>query len=638
MPPLESRLDMLSKAPRVAQAGILREALTHALPVERALIARRLIALEDPAGTAAAIRLAETHPELREDLRGCQPELLSAAVRRIVSADHAAGIGSSIAVVQAHPDPATAIELLPVLESQHTHLRQLVAQATLDVTVAIVGPTGRRNAGLPSLAALDELLARALLRFDQHRMKDVLVAVAIAHRQAGRELSALLEHIGTPARFAVQGVARQFDHELVALNLIRWLSSDLLGRQAAAALHRVKDPQLRSAMLQKGYLLLSGRRRRTMRHVDHAPRCLIEIAEAVDLPQSAQRFLPRYIFALPITTSRRASYLLDLIALPSPIARWRAVETLMGYRTTDAATALRRFSRDREPSIAAVAASHLLQQLPGATPAAIETLKHCTNRLQDRRVMCSRAAHGRVQLHVALESLPRHALVAAARRLRLTDPAFLLRQLSTLLQSGTRDLCLPALFIVRRLQLTSGIQPLLLELADADDPQISSAAVSALADAPTSPSVETIRRMLHHQHDRVRANAIDAMSAVHRKRPGSDRAATLVEVLIPPHALSRHNRERANALRAWLRHAPTGQQALLATDRLRDMLYDHDPMHRISAIWVAGRSRRVELADELSDLARNEPASPVRQRAATALRRLPAQPVEVAARGASLIV
>jgi HEAT repeat protein len=111
----------------------------------------------------------------------------------------------------------------------------------------------------------------------------------------------------------------------------------------------------------------------------------------------------------------------------------------------------------------------------------------------------------------------------------------------------------------------------------------------------------------------VAANAVESAS---RLEP--DLAIALIE----PKTSSRHNRIRANAILGLLR-----QGAPDAAGQLHAMLSDPEPLQRVSAIWVATRSRAVDEIRTLRRLAGEDRVPELRTRAAAAARLLDAQAV-----------
>jgi HEAT repeat protein len=73
---------------------------------------------------------------------------------------------------------------------------------------------------------------------------------------------------------------------------------------------------------------------------------------------------------------------------------------------------------------------------------------------------------------------------------------------------------------------------------------------------------------------------------------------------------SRHNRERANAIKAISDYDFTTARECLAR-----MLADPNPMHRISALWVVSQLQVLGIVRQVSSIARKDPNLRVRRRA-----------------------
>jgi HEAT repeat protein len=80
---------------------------------------------------------------------------------------------------------------------------------------------------------------------------------------------------------------------------------------------------------------------------------------------------------------------------------------------------------------------------------------------------------------------------------------------------------------------------------------------------------------------------------------------------------SRHNRERANAIKA-LGHFDFAT----ARECLGRMLSDPNPLHRMSALWVVNQLHLLETLRQISTMSRRDPNAHVRKRAAEMLETL----------------
>ena len=173
---------------------------------------------------------------------------------------------------------------------------------------------------------------------------------------------------------------------------------------------------------------------------------------------------------------------------------------------------------------------------------------------------------------------------------------------------GTRDERLAAIDLVRRLGLAADLEDTLVAAASGDDLRVVSAAMTALAGNDSLRSYSILKRGLAHDDPRVVANAIEALS-----RRGRASAAELMA----PFVDVRQNRSRGNAIRALMRHHHRA-----GVEDLKAMLSDDDPLHRVSAIWVARQSRATPVLTDLVRLAGGDRIGIIRTRAEEAARRL----------------
>lgn len=634
MPSLKWRLDNLTTAPAKARADLLLAALAHCNPDETEPIARAALASGSPEAVAAVVRLLDQFPRLYDDLLRVDRQTVAAGMRLVFFRGFSRGSVLAVDFLRRACDPALAMELLAPLNEGDDAARTAASSAILETVVALAGPRGRRALDKPVADALDGLICGAMNSYETHRRQEIVFAAAILHNRRPTKLRDMLSTPGTPQRLAVQGVPHHTNVPLVRRNLIDWLDSDLLGRQSARCLDTLHDPSALGEGLSAAHLLMTPSRRKMMANAERAFRCLPDVAGALKLSESAQHWLPRYVAALPISAARQIGYLADLIALPSPAGRWRAVDILLRHRTDAAQDAVRFFARDSHPQVAIAPAAQVLNESTTARTTELRSIARCQHRTMSARARLELASQNTEQFAEFVTELPRHAAIAAARRLAATQKSALMARLKRLVQDDRRDCCLAAIYIIRRMRWTVELEGPLLSLLQSDDAQRCSAAASALGDYGTVPRIEILTRLMDHEHARVRANAVEALGHAAAALDPDRRAATIVEVIVP-HADSRSNRERANALVAWIRAGDVSKcrndrlpemeiDVRAAVNGLRTMLRDDDPLHRVSAIWAAGRSPRLDVVGELELLTRRETLAPVRERAVRALRRVKA--------------
>jgi hypothetical protein len=105
---------------------------------------------------------------------------------------------------------------------------------------------------------------------------------------------------------------------------------------------------------------------------------------------------------------------------------------------------------------------------------------------------------------------------------------------------------------------------------------------------------------------------VEAMAALHIARSSQ-------QVLAMLH--SRHNRERANAIKAISEF-----DFVTARECLVRMLGDPNPLHRMSALWVVEQLQFPELVRQVSTVGRRDPNARIRKRATEMLDLLSGNP------------
>ena len=166
-----------------------------------------------------------------------------------------------------------------------------------------------------------------------------------------------------------------------------------------------------------------------------------------------------------------------------------------------------------------------------------------------------------------------------------------------------------ALRVCEELAATAALGPAVERLAGDVEPRVRSRAVALLGKGGVGG--RAVMRALGDGDGRVRANAVDALRlrivAGGPPRPG-------LAALLDGRASAEGSRERANAAAALCR-----LDAAAGARRVRQMLADARPGHRLSGVWAARQAGR-PLLNDLAKLAEKEPDPAVRHAAARALR------------------
>jgi hypothetical protein len=626
MPSLTQRLRLLRGRDPHSVAAVLAPAIMHGETDEMEAIIRAATATGRPDVLATA--LAHAHRVDGEGAAlftagaGATTRALRAAIARALAPPRERVALNVLDVIRRRGDTALLCFLDDLVSCGLDRVVRAAAHVVLETTIAHLGPSGRR---IPPPAARDELdatIAAVARSYREHRAEPVLLAVAVASARPGRSLARLLEDRDHPIVAALRGVGDRVTSPVVRRNLIRWLGDDRMSTTAARWLHRLDDAEAWGDALADGHLLLAPRRRSALRRLVRPLQCVPPIDVATAMPRRAQMRLPALIHRVHLSSRARRQHLADLIALPSPIARLRAIAGLGVHLGPQADETLGLFARDRDRSVAHVAAQELGRRLAedASAGAALERCPHVAVARRARARLARASADG---LRLRWGRLPEPDRLAAALAVREIEPAALPRLLAETIDGATaaggEEAGLAAIRLARRLGLVADLEEILMRVAAAESPRVASAAVAALGGARTGQRLGLLIGALGHRNERVRANAIEALGRSARSPHAATTADHVVLDALRPALRSHENRCRANAVRALL-GARSGGARPVAAAALRSMLGDESPLHRVSAIWVARRTRRAAVDDDLRRLARADPFPIVRRRAQAALR------------------
>ncbi len=605
MPSLEARLALLRDEPASAAAAVLAQSLPSAEPNEQQAICRSLLGTSRPTAAAAVIRRLHrlgpwAYPmlsDVRTDLRPVVHTLVRQGRRQPIL--NALELIQELALAQ-------YVDLIAsLLESPMEDVGRRTAQVILSVVEATAGPGAWCDLRPLGRLRLDEAVSAGLLGYRNHRFDEILLAAALLAVRPGPMLAEVLADPDHPALYLLRGAVSQLGRPTVRRSLIPWLTVDGLQRSAARQLNRINGPDALADVLENGHLLLAPSRRRAMRQVERPTRCVPPPATAVRLPLAAQVNLVRLIDALGLRATSRIERLADLIALPSPAGRMSALVALLGHDSITVDRAVEQFCFDRDEAVAAVAVRRCVAQTDAGNENLVGRLERSPHAGIAREATAMLAHRGAGRFFQRWLDLARNDRLAAAHAVAANDRRAMLAGLTRMLVDGARPQKIGAIDLVRRLRWSATLQRELIAQSAGTDPHVASAAVVALRDVASTPSVEAIRVALGHDDARVRANAIESLMRLDRRG---------IELILPMLS-TRQNRPRANAVRALLAVRPAK-----GLPQLRAMLADPDPLHRISGVWAARRARAVPVAHKLQQLATQDRFPQVRVRAGVAAR------------------
>lgn len=464
------------------------------------------------------------------------------------------------------------------------------ARVALAAAAALHGLADRA----PSSAELHLAVHAAAGRYGEHRRSDVLDALILAHARspvaAQRGLPEWFSDPDHPALMGLRRVLRRAQHPRARWTAWRWLKHPSL---AGAASEQLTLPAARAAdaaalspldWLSQSHLVNHPARlaalAKLIRPDGSWPDALLPGPDAVTAtPVSARLGWVRLIGSVPAAPKRRDAALATRLLDPDPLVRHAAVRAAAALPSR--ASCLLDFCFDPEPRVRRSAMLAVLNQ--------------------PERGMVRDAVRERVlAAAAALPDQPAAPPPALAERLRwrgsqTARPATLPAPLAEGLLEGPPADAADAVAQIRGLGLVPLATPHLLDrlgrTTGDDQPAARLAAViaAALGDSDQPLALGHLNALAADSaaEPRVRANALDAVVRIARRRPPlRSGAASLARSLWTnqPHRL------RANAIRAALVLAPAKEHASPDAARaLAAMLRDDRPEHRLAALWLAER-------------------------------------------------
>jgi len=535
-----------------------------------------------------------------------------------------------------------------------------------------------------SVEGIEEVIAHAVIHFDEHRRFGVLLAalallteagVSAGRRGIGTPLSNWLASKPTAAHGALRTVLRKADMGLARQRALSWIVMDHLAQAAGDRLSRANTPAEHEAVLERAYL--NRRRLRASRvaslharpKVRQTANPLPDDADAtppLDWPEAcpvpneatierldpcARAGLAEWLSTLEIDRITRARVLAPRLNDDDPRVRLSLVRfappTLIEDLAYDENGAVARS--------AALAMSRLGEPLE-AVPAANQPIEACMGALGRHPDNAVRMIGRQELARAGIGAAGPLTACSARAALKRTDPKAV--WLIEAIESGEPDDRINAITLARRLGLPAThhtLRDALLAavlatgpaggLEDDDDRQrLAATALRALSISPGREVGKVLEAACQYPAPRVRANAVEALDDRRRRGLIDTPAERFVEL-----TADTHQRVRANAVRAGL--VGVESKPVLGTKQaceaaLRSMLGDERPAHRVSGLWVAGRVLRrgpelslgrrwTELAAVIADMARHDSDPTARSRATACMGSLEAEARQRWQRGAA---
>jgi hypothetical protein len=414
---------------------------------------------------------------------------------------------------------------------------------------------------------------------------------------------------------AMRSVVERVDDPDIRRNLIRWTTSTRLSRAVLRWVHRVASPEEFSDVFQHAHLLLNPARRSAFRGVDRANACGPSPLAVGSIGARSQRDLARWVDTLPLTAKERIARASMIFATAQRIPRLRIMPRLLAYDDALRQRTMAQAVRDHDHVVARQALRHGFRQPTvddDVLSAAISRDEHTFVR---RATLRTSLGHERAYF-AAFDHLDRTtARVLARHHLRHNREPFLAALRAKL---DDRDVTRITMLIdlMRGVRLVPEFEPALIAMTASTSARISASAVIALRDGAMRERLDALRAALLHDDGRVRANAVEALTAISiRERQGVLADVTLR--WLTELAEDDHNRLRGNAVRALLR-----TDARSAPRLLHAMLEDKRPLHRVSGLWAATTGGDLSIVEVVRNLCASDPVPEIRTRAHAARRLL----------------
>ncbi|MBY0311410.1 MAG: hypothetical protein K2W85_05025 [Phycisphaerales bacterium] len=526
-----------------------------------------------------------------------------------------------------------------VAEAAGLAVMTIADRSMQDPPLDLAGRTGVREA-----------VAEGVCAFDRHRRRETLgallrmCATPVGLKGCRSHLEGLIDDGEHPAHMVLRGMLRRGD--ALATREAAWSCMSIEPWRSACIdrLGLSTDSEGVARVLERGHLLANPARATALARVresvrrGRSPGLDIDAPTLEALPKRAASHASRWLTCIHGTDV--AQRLEPLLAHDCARVRLAGMLAMTAAPGAGGGAAID-FAFDPEARIARAAAMRM------STPSvraeiAPQHLRRTANAL-------CRSEHAAVRsmatdLASAMDPLSgsgQSRLVA--RRQFQADPAAFAAELQDVVRRGPLARRLRAIAIARQLGIGARIELELLSIihrsavvvdgVEALSPErrevmhSAAAAVTLLAELPSPAAQHAVHRCLRHADARVRANALDAMARVARRRgviagEKSALASAMVEF-----KNDEHHRVRAAAVRAGVLAAISGGDLRLTESVSGDvgaMLTDARVMHRVSGLWLAERVAGMcgapaqlgqTIASAVADIVRNEPDIQVRIRA-----------------------
>ena len=532
-----------------------------------------------------------------------------------------------IAIVQRCTDVRLVYLLAQALMDARPEVRAIAGNSLLETVrrhwiAAHAGPDAPPPEPL-EYEQLFQAVDAAVKHYKNHRQNSVLLAALIHERRQDADLWLLFQDpYDDRTRAATVFLRAPAEPALAAAVLLALGSS--LKPAAVAGLASVETPAVAAAIAAESYRLLDPVLREAAQSVAH-----LKMLPALrkELPWNLANWCAwlRLIESVRLQPGEKLNWLIRFVQsapqIPEACA-WKicAARAIADTGLPDAAFSLATLASDPDERVARCAGRFLLNRRHADWRERAAAVLAMSPHASVRRLLSgaragpaetpgaaarSAATRGFERAWTSYQNLPPVVQHATARTLA-TDPA-LDEQLRVKFLGTVQEIA-QALRMISALPSLAPYRQQIIALCGHADPRIAAIAVRLVGRLEDPRLKDLLEAAARHADARVRASAVASMEELNIAH-NSQQVLTMLN--------SRHNRERANAIKAFGRF-----DFATARECLQRMLTDPNPLHRMSALWVVDRLRLVETMRHVAAMARRDPNQRVRRRAGEMLETL----------------
>ncbi|TVQ64091.1 MAG: hypothetical protein EA379_02515 [Phycisphaerales bacterium] len=454
---------------------------------------------------------------------------------------------------------------------------QSVRHAATDAVLALAAAASDEPNNSYVRYMFDCAIALGAQAFPEHRRREVMDLVIGVIDAPGPRLRAWLASPDEPGRMALRAALRRRRGPDACALAAHLLADRDLGGAAIEVLGAVSTDDEREAALTRPSLFAHPRARARLARAAGATDLLGDERTPERLSDAAREGWLELVRVLPMDDRARLNRLASRLADPEPRVRAKAARICAGARPSEARDGL---LRDFACAAEAPAARHALVALIADRDPAREPA------LRDALGTLERSPHASVRALAFFSGDTLDADLRPERRRAqlIRDRDACVRDLRVrVLHDGDDEARIESILIARRLGVAHELELELLAAAGSPCVRVCAAAAGALRSVPTETARAALARLASHTDDRVRANAVDALSA----RDAADPAVAAALRDDAPRVVAG---AIAGLARTFGALEPDARLAL------RDLLAHDDERARLAGLWAAMRGGVAEAA------------------------------------------